>query len=465
MRPAGGSLDAGATDLARRAGPKRPAKIRKKKKNGKKPNRRLAAGGARPVVDGAGNTTVVFSAFNGEDNVVQTANRPRAAAFTGPDQVSESGEDVGLADIGVDAAGNAIATWPRNRGRGPHDPGRDQAARRGFAPLGDVSPPGGTAERPVLGVAPDGTATVVWRLTGISDSFLQSSTRPPGGAFSAPVSFTSGKDNPLFHEVARQRRGRRVVVWSGDNGANEIAGRRCVRRGRRFGPRSRSRRPAPTSSTRGRRWTRAATRPWSGCATTAPTSIVQWAGYDADPPQLGGVSIPGAATVGQTLEFSASAFDVWPVGQPELRLRRRRPRPTGTSVSHAYSAPGSYPVKVTAKDGAGRTATSTATMLVKARNYFTIGKLKRNRRKGTATLTVTIPEPGTIVVSGKGIKKATVRAAKAGTVKLPLKAAGKGLKHLKAKGRLKAKLRIAYSPVGGDRNAKPYKLALQKRLG
>ena len=53
-------------------------------------------------------------------------------------------------------------------------------------------------------------------------------------------------------------------------------------------------------------------------------------------------------------------------------------------------------------------------MLVKARNHFTIGKLKRNRKKGTATLTVTIPEPGTLVASGKGMKKATVRAAKGG---------------------------------------------------
>ena len=91
-----------------------------------------------------------------------------------------------------------------------------------------------------------------------------------------------------------------------------------------------------------------------------------------------------------------------------------------------------------------------ATILVKARNHFTIGKLKRNRKKGTATLTIAIPEPGTIVASGKGIKKATVRAAKGGSVKVPLKAVGKSLKRLKAKGKLKAKLKIAYSPVGGD---------------
>ena len=39
-----------------------------------------------------------------------------------------------------------------------------------------------------------------------------------------------------------------------------------------------------------------------------------------------------------------------------------------------------------------------------------------------------------------------MRAAKGGTVKLPIKAAGKGLKGSNEKGKLKAKLKIAYSP-------------------
>ena len=125
------------------------------------------------------------------------------------------------------------------------------------------------------------------------------------------------------------------------------------------------------------------------------------------------------------MQFSASASDVWPVGKPSFDFGDGG-QADGNAVSHVYSAPGSYPVTVTVTDAVGRTATSTGTILVKARNHFTIGKLKRNRKKGTATLTVTIPEPGTLVASGKGIKKATVRAAKGGAVKVPLKAVGQG---------------------------------------
>ena len=50
-------------------------------------------------------------------------------------------------------------------------------------------------------------------------------------------------------------------------------------------------------------------------------------------------------------------------------------------------------------------------------------------------------------------------------MKVPLKAVGKGLKRLKAKGKLKAKLKIAYSPVGGDTSTQHHRVTLQKKLG
>jgi PKD repeat protein len=163
------------------------------------------------------------------------------------------------------------------------------------------------------------------------------------------------------------------------------------------------------------------------------------------------------------VQFSASSFDVWPVGSPSFDFGDGAAS-AGTTVTHAYSAPGSYAVQVTVKDAFGRAATSTGTVLVKARNSFTIGKLKRNRKKGTATLTVTVPEPGSVVVSGKGIRKATVRTTKAGALKVPLKAGGKGLKRLNEKGKLKARLKIAYSPDGGDTSTQQHSVTLQKKL-
>jgi hypothetical protein len=373
--------------------------------------------------------------------------------------------DAGLAEIGVDAAGNAVAGWLQDDGSNLVVHAAVMPPAGVFASLGGISPAGEDAGGPVLGVAPDGTATVVWRLGGLTEAFLQSSTRSPGGSFSPPLNINSGKDDPLFHEVAVGAEGDAIVVWCGDNGSGKIV-RAAVRpagSGAFGAPVAISQsspdllHPRPSMDAGGD-----ATVVW--VRNNGTHDIVQWAGYDADPPQLSQVSIPSTAKVADSVQFSASAFDVWPVGQPSFDFGDGG-QASGTSVSHVYSAPGSYPVKVTVADAVGKTATSAGTILVKARNHFTIGKLKRNRKKGTATLTIGIPEPGAIVASGKGIKKATVRAAKGGSVKVPLKAVGGSLKRLKAKGKLKAKLRIAYSPVGGDTSIQRHSVTLQKKLG
>jgi PKD domain len=464
VRPAGGSFTpAKRISVPRGTAPGGETPLEKEERE--KAESALTARGARPAVDAVGNTTVVFSFFDGEDNVVQTAVRNAGEDFTAPVQVSDSGEDADGQEIGIDSAGNAIATWVRSEGSARMVQAGIKAPGGGFAQLGNVSPPGGVSQRPVIGVAPNGTATLAWRLAGLTtDNFLQSATRPPGGSFSSPVSLNSGKDNPLFYELAVSDEGDAIVVWSGDNGADKIA-RAAVRPAGQssFGsPVAISQsspdffHPEPAMDKGGD-----ATVVW--VRDNGTHNIVQMAGYDADPPELSNVSIPALATVGQTVQFSASSFDVWQVGPPSFDFGDGT-QAGGTSVSHSYSAPGSRTVIVTAKDSAGGESATTGTVLVKARNFFSFGKLSLNRKKGTATLAVNIPEPGAIVTSGKGIKKVTVRSAKAGTVKVPLKAAGKGLKHLDAKGKLRALLKIAYSPIGGDTNTKRRKVILQKRL-
>jgi hypothetical protein len=122
------------------------------------------------------------------------------------------------------------------------------------------------------------------------------------------------------------------------------------------------------------------------------------------------------------------------------------------------------PGRSSTTDGAGRTTASSATLLVKARNFFKIGKLKTNPKKGTGTLTITFLEPGAIVVAGKGVRKVTVRAAKGGAVTVPIKAAGKGRRSLEKKGKLKARLKVEYSPVGGDISTQRRTVTLHKKL-
>jgi hypothetical protein len=423
----------------------------------------LWAGQGRVGIDPAGNAVAIWSYFDGKDSVIQTAAR-EGETFDPPAQLSESGENAGEPAVGMDSAGNAIAVWSRNEGSNRAVQAGVRPSGGSFAPLGDISASNAIAQSPSLAVNSGGTAIVAWRLAGFSETFIQTATRPPGGAFSAPVGLSSGKDNPLFPDVAMNDAGAAVVAWSGLNASNQIARATVRPAGGSFGPPVAISQSSPDLFHPHLAMDLAgdATAVWS--RSNGTHDIVQMAGYDGSPPRLRDVSIPSSAKVGESLRLSATSEDEWPIGPPHFDFGDGATA-DGALVLHAYSAPGAYPVTVTATDAGGTSVTATGTTRVKARNDFTIGKLSRNRRKGTATLAVTVPEPGSTVVSGKGMKKATVKAARGGTLKLPLKAAAKGLKRLKRSGRLKAQLKIAYSPEGGDTNSVSHKVTLLKKLG
>jgi len=107
-------------------------------------------------------------------------------------------------------------------------------------------------------------------------------------------------------------------------------------------------------------------------------------------------------------------------------------------------------------------------------NAFTLGKVKRNKRKGTATIPVTLPGPGTLALTGKGLvtQRPAARAgtaaktvSAAGTVKLTLKVKKAKLKRkLKKTGKLKVAATITYTPNNGDPAAQTLKTKLVKKL-
>lgn len=105
--------------------------------------------------------------------------------------------------------------------------------------------------------------------------------------------------------------------------------------------------------------------------------------------------------------------------------------------------------------------------VVKPSSAFTLGEAKRNKKKGTATLTVDVPGPGELALSGKGVKTAGAVTAKtvptAGEVELLIKAKGKKKRKLNETGKVKVSFGVTYTPTGGDPSAQSRKLKLKKR--
>jgi hypothetical protein len=102
-----------------------------------------------------------------------------------------------------------------------------------------------------------------------------------------------------------------------------------------------------------------------------------------------------------------------------------------------------------------------AVLALKPSDNFSFGTLKRNKAKGSATLAVDVPGPGTLSLSGGGVKPqragggatASKTVGAAGTVKLLVKAKGKKKQKLSDTGKVKVKAVVTYTPkaeIAGD---------------
>jgi hypothetical protein len=103
-------------------------------------------------------------------------------------------------------------------------------------------------------------------------------------------------------------------------------------------------------------------------------------------------------------------------------------------------------------------------------NAFTISDIDRNKSKGTARLTVDVPNAGLLTLSGRGLRKATTAEAVVaktvtapGKVKLKVRAKGKKKAKLNETGKVKVRPEITYTPTGGDPSTQSTKLKLRKR--
>jgi hypothetical protein len=104
----------------------------------------------------------------------------------------------------------------------------------------------------------------------------------------------------------------------------------------------------------------------------------------------------------------------------------------------------------------------------KPSNAFAIGKAILNRRRGTASLPVRVPGPGSLLLGGKGLiaRKGPGSAlvlGGAGTARLAIVAAGRKEASLGRTGRARVVAKVTYIPAGGDALTKSKKIGLVKR--
>jgi hypothetical protein len=233
---------------------------------------------------------------------------------------SVNSESAALAPGAVGTSPSGIlAAWTAN------DAGAARLKVRDFALDGTPSAaeqtldPGADVLAPRLAVGADGRALLAWSHNegfGVAAP-LELATRPPGGAFAAPVEATPAGSGASA--VA--------LDAAGDGAVGYLDG---------------------------------------------ATRFVHVRGFDAAPPVLSGVTIPASASVGVPLTFAASAFDVWSPFAPTWSFGDGAVA-AGTAATHAYARPGTYTATLTAPDLAGNVATRSGTVAVLASGAVAVG--------------------------------------------------------------------------------------------
>jgi hypothetical protein len=80
---------------------------------------------------------------------------------------------------------------------------------------------------------------------------------------------------------------------------------------------------------------------------------------------------------------------------------------------------------------------------------ISLGKVKVNAKKGTATVLATVDGPGELRLTGSKVKSATVKASGSGVVAIPVAASGKALKRLRSKKAVSVSITVAFTAATG----------------
>ncbi len=119
---------------------------------------------------------------------------------------------------------------------------------------------------------------------------------------------------------------------------------------------------------------------------------------------------------------------------------------TGPTLSHFF-APGRHRATLTVANDCGGAKSVETTFNVAS--GLKLGKVKLNRKAGTAKLQLQTFGAGKLTLGGKGVKKQAKQIKKAGKASVTLKPTGKTLSALRRSGKAKVRLKIALLPKGG----------------
>ncbi len=346
-----------------------------------------------------GTTTTVWYRSNGSNSTIQSATRPPGGSFFGvPVDLSTPGQDAYFPDIATAPDGTTTTVWYGSNGSND----LIQAATRPsgssfFGVPQDLSMAGQDSSAPRIAIAPDGTATVVWRRSNGSNNIVQAATRPPSGSFGPPEDLSMAGQDASIPRIAVGPDGTATAVWSRNNGSNLTIQQVSTEQ------------PMITLAV-------STSGDGSGKVTSSPAGIN--CGSDCTEDYLSFTKVTLTAT-----PTSGSSFAGW----------------SGACAGAAGNACEISMLEATEAAAEFIPNCKKATLKLKM--------VKPNRKNGTAKLTAKVGTAGKLILKGsKNNKQVRRKAGKAGNYRLKVKLKGKAAKKLKKNGSYRLKARVIFKP-------------------
>jgi PKD domain len=344
-------------------------------------------------VDAAGDAVAVWSRLEGTDMIAQAAFRPAGGGWGGAEDLSQPGGDATEPQVSVDPGGRAVAVWSRAVGGTGTVEAADMAPTGWWLEAVDLTGSGEDATEPDVALA-GGRAVALWSLAGPGPySTIQASEKPGGGAWQPSQDLTEMglTQTVVTPQVAIDPNGNAAAVWARSGASPTVIEGRAKPAGAPWtgifelsGLGSTAKEPQVALGATGDGasiWQR----------DDGVNTIIQAAGLDGAGPLFPSLSIPSAATVRQPVDFGAVTVDNWsPVTSVSWNFGDGAEGASGSRVSHTFARPGTYTISIAAADdlGNGRSAAGSITI-------YRQPNADRNVRvrHGVAFLTVHCPSP------------------------------------------------------------------------
>ncbi|HET7506917.1 MAG TPA: choice-of-anchor D domain-containing protein [Solirubrobacterales bacterium] len=475
---------------------------------------------------------VVWDRHNGSEQIVQTRKLGTNGTPGTTYELSAAGRNAIEPDLAIAPDGRTTVTWTRFDGSAwvVQAQRLDAAGAPQGSPL-DFSPAGGAALQPHVVALPDSSASIVWKqLDGSTYSVKQRRWAQDGSAGSTNVLSAAGVD---AHEprVAAAPDGTQTVVWALGDGSGEVVQARRI--GADGAPAAETvdlsdagkDSGAPFVAAGGSSSVAVAWRRFDGVRDRLqvagfglPAVSLDPSGHDFGSREVGsGPSQSQAFTIGNpgttSLQISSIALEGDGAGQFHLEdpsaCASAVLAPGAScqvSVSFEPGATGSFQAQLRVNSDAffggdvatvegegvtpaaggdtptlpgGTTAvpvTGTGTghgSPAAPDNEFRFGRVKYDRKHGTARLEVWVPGPGSLRPGGKGISSPPRKRVSArpllrprsvpgsGSVFLQVGVAGAAQKKLLKQGRVTVRVQVSYLPTGGSVRVKTRTLQLR----